>query len=305
MNQIKYLVKDYLEYAASLNLSKGALTHKRSALKIFTDWLDKRKMNHVNQLTDKVIENYAIYVYQRKKPDGNKLKPATHFNLISQLKIFIAWLVKHNKILYDVSRDVALPKVPKSIPKPVLTLAEVFKVLNMPDIETPFGLRDRAMLEILYSTGIRAKELSSLTLYDIDFKRGVLTVRQGKWSKDRVIPIGERAIYWTRTYIDNVRYKFINRSTGSILFLSNRGKAPCTPMISKIASDYIKKARIKKTGGSHLFRHTMATHMLENGADIRYIQEILGHVSVATTEVYTRVSVKKLQKVYEYSKPEV
>ena len=159
-------------------------------------------------------------------------------------------------------------------------------------------MRDRAIIETLYSTGMRRKELSNLHLYDLDTDRGTLMVRRGKGKKDRMIPIGERAMKWIAKYVAEVRFNFIRGEDCKAVFLSVNGNAFNADQVSVIVKHCIEKSGVQKKGACHLFRHTMASLLLENGADLRFIQMILGHASIKTTEVYTQVSIRKLKEIH-------
>ena len=171
------------------------------------------------------------------------------------------------------------------------------------DPATAHGLRDRAILEVLYSTGIRRTELVNLKLYDIDAERGTLMVRQGKGKKDRMIPIGDRALAWIEKYQADVRPALASAPDDGVLFLTAQGEAFTPNRLTQLARDYVAKAELGKTGACHLFRHTMATLMLENGADIRFIQQMLGHAELSTTEIYTQVSIRALKEVHARTHP--
>jgi len=185
----------------------------------------------------------------------------------------------------------------------VLSQDEVELVLRQPNVGDPIGVRDRAMLETLYSTGMRRMELLKLKLYDVDRRRGVVTIREGKGKKDRVIPIGERALAWVDKYLNEVRPVIVVEPDDGIVFLTSMGE-PFTPNhLSWLASQYVEAARIGKSGACHLLRHTMATLMLEGGADIRFIQEMLGHARLDTTQIYTHVAIRKLKQIHEATHP--
>jgi integrase/recombinase XerD len=159
------------------------------------------------------------------------------------------------------------------------------------------------MLEILYSSGLRRMELLHLKLYDVDQKHGLVTVRQGKGKRDRVVPIGERALAWLDVYLNSLRPEIAKKPDDGVIFLTSNG-VPFTPNhLSWLARQYVKSAAIGKNGACHIFRHTMATLMLEGGADIRYIQAMLGHVRLDTTQIYTHVSIRKLKQVHESTHP--
>jgi len=176
-------------------------------------------------------------------------------------------------------------------------------VLAMPDITTPIGLRDRAMMEVLYSCGLRRAELATLRVGDIDAQRGTVAVRQGKGRKDRVVPIGERALMWVGRYLEEVRPDLVMPPGSPVLFLSEVGLPLKLARLTQLMTRYVDHADLGKTGACHIFRHTMATVMLEGGADVRLIQEILGHAELSTTQIYTRVSIKHLQAVHRQTHP--
>ena len=175
-------------------------------------------------------------------------------------------------------------------------------IINQPDIETPMGLRGRAILETLYSTGIRRAELIHLKLYDVDLERGSLMVRGGKGGKDRLVPIGERACAWIRRYLNEVRPLLMIELDHGMLFVTDYGEAFEKNRLSDMVKKYVRHAGFT-SGACHLFRHAMATHMLENGADIRYIQAMLGHSELSTTQIYTHVSITKLKEIHAATHP--
>jgi integrase/recombinase XerD len=185
----------------------------------------------------------------------------------------------------------------------VLSVQEVEQVLMQPDIHDPMGLRDRAILETLYSTGIRRGECVRLKLYDADLQNGTVFIRQGKGKKDRYVPIGERAVKWIEKYLREVRPDLAVEPDDMTLFLSQYGDAFSPDHLSGMVHDYIEAANLGKGGGPHLLRHTMATLMLENGADLRFIQEILGHEKISTTQIYAHVSIRQLKLVHEHTHP--
>ena len=171
------------------------------------------------------------------------------------------------------------------------------------DVETGLGIRDRAILETLYSTGIRRAELARLETTDLDPDRGILLIREGKGKKDRMVPIGDRALAWIDKYLREVRPLLMVPPDEGDLFLTRFGRAFVPNGVSELVSTAVKKSGVPKRGSAHLFRHTAATLMLEGGADIRYIQQMLGHESLATTQIYTRVAIRKLKEIHELTHP--
>jgi integrase/recombinase XerD len=175
-------------------------------------------------------------------------------------------------------------------------------LLAQPDVARPLGLRDRAVLEVFYSCALRRQELIDLTVRDVDFDRATVFVRCGKGSKDRYVPIGERALFWLRLYLDLARPRFTSEQTGE-LFLSSVGTPICADWLSRKVRRYLHDANIDKKGSCHLLRHTVATLLLEGGADIRYVAEMLGHTRLETTQRYTHVSIDRLRTIHAATHP--
>lgn len=196
-----------------------------------------------------------------------------------------------------------LPRPEKRLPKAVLTPDEAEAVLHQPDLETLVGLRDRVILEVFYATAIRRLELGALKLWDIDYERACLTVRQGKGNKDRIVPLGERAQAWLEKYRDEARPSLVAGRDDATLFLSVHGTPLDATRLSERVRGYVRKAGVNKPGSCHLFRHTAATLMLEGGADIRFIQALLGHESLETTQIYTHVAIGKLSQIHAATHP--
>lgn len=177
------------------------------------------------------------------------------------------------------------------------------KVLRQINVTTPLGIRDRAVVGLLYSTSIPRMELVNLAIADMDTDRGTVLIRQGKWRKDRMLPVGDRAGHWVSRYLNEVRPELLLKPDDTTLFLTRLGERFNACWLSRTVAMYINNAKVGKQGSCHLLRHTMATLMLENGADIRFIQAMLGHSDLSTTEIYTQVSIKKLKAVHEMTHP--
>jgi integrase/recombinase XerD len=184
-----------------------------------------------------------------------------------------------------------------------LSLEEVHAILNVPDVGDLLGVRDRAILETLYATGIRRAELVRLDTDDVDRERALLTVRSGKGNKDRVVPLGERALIWIRGYQEGTRPLLETSASGRALFLSGYGERLSAGYLGNWVRRTIDAAGIGRNGSRHLLRHSCATHMLEDGADIRFIQQLLGHARLDTTQIYTDVSVVQLREVHARTHP--
>ncbi len=216
---------------------------------------------------------------------------------------FFKWLNQEKHIPSNPASDFQLPRLPKRLPKDILSIAEINSMLNHTSIFGNIGIRDRAIMETFYSTGVRRMELVGLRLQDFDDERGTLTIFDGKWKKDRVVPIGERASIWVKKYLAEVRPKLVRDDDSGHIFLTDYGEAFILNRISDLVKKYMNACGINKRGSCHLFRHAMVTHMLENGADIRFIQAMLGHENLSSTEIYTQVSIKKLKQVHAATHP--
>ena len=251
-----------------------------------------------------ILERYQRFLLQYRKQNGDPISFRTQQSYLVVLRMWFKWLARNNHILYNPASELELPKLEYRLPKCVLTARETDQVINQADPDTALGIRDRAIMETLYSTGMRRKELIRLTVYDIDSDRGTVMIRQGKGKKDRMIPIGDRAVSWIERYLREVRPRLLfGDSARDVLFLTKIGE-PFTPnRLTVLVRAYITNADIGKKGSCHLFRHTMATLMLEGGSDIRFVQAMLGHARLDTTMIYTRVSVRKLKEIHTATHP--
>ena len=276
-------------------------------LRLFIEWCEARGLGRPREVTKPILERYQRHIYhlrkQQGKGRGNPLSFQVQLNRLTAVRMLFRWLTRENVLLWNPASELELPKVPRRLPRHVLTEEEAERVLSMPDVSQAYGVRDRAMLEVLYSTGLRRAELLGLTIYDVNEERGVLMVQLGKGGRDRVVPIGSRALMWVRRYLDEVREGLLVAPASEHLFLSQYGERPTKNYLTTLVREYVKASGVKKEGSCHLFRHTVATLMLENGADIRSIQELLGHTSLVATQIYTQVSIKRLKSVHEATHP--
>jgi integrase/recombinase XerD len=269
----------------------------------FIAWCRERGVERPSEVTRPVLESYQRTLFHyRKAKTGDPLSLRTQNRRVWPLCTFFRWLTKNNFLLQNPAVDIVLPKRERRLPRCVLTASEAEKVLAVPDVRTKLGLRDRAMLEVFYATGVRRNELVNLRLEDLDIEREMLWVRQGKGRNDRVVPIGERALAWVRKYVEEARPDLVRDPEERTLFLNQRGGRWSGNLTGRIAR-YVAAADIGKKGGCHAFRHTAATVMLEGGADTRYVQEMLGHAQLTSTQIYTRVSPQRLKEVHSATHP--
>jgi integrase/recombinase XerD len=293
----------FIEWGGVKGLSINTLKQREVGLQRWILWCDDRGLDDPKAITKPIIERYQKHLYYCRQDNGQPLSVRYQVALLLPIKSFFKWLAQNNRILYNPASEIELPKVPTRLPQSILSVEEVERVMNVPDTNTVYGVRDRAMLETLYSTGIRRTECAELGLYDVDSQRQTVMVRQGKGGKDRLLPIGKRALYWVEKYRDDVRPELVIDRENTCLFLTDYGEPFIKGRLGALVKRYLHHAEIDKPGGCHLFRHAMATHMLDNGADLRFIQMMLGHSQLSTTEIYTHVSIEKLREIHTATHP--
>lgn len=296
-------MRRFLRWQAEKNYSPKTIENREVYLRYFIQWCDERGLGRPQDITKPIIERYQRYLFLYRKKNGEPLSTRSQHVRVVPIRAWFKWLARQNHILYNPASDIDMPRLERRLPKHILTVDESERIINQPNIQTPTGIRDRAILETLYSTGMRRMELINLKLFDIDTERGTVMVRQGKGKKDRMIPIGERALRWIDKYQTEVRPELTTPSDEGTLFLTHLSEAFTPNRLTQMVRDYIDAADIGKRGSCHLFRHTMATLMLENGADVRFIQAMLGHVSLETTQIYTQVSIRKLKDIHTATHP--
>jgi integrase/recombinase XerD len=297
------VVARYLEWLRLTHYAADTVHVRACYLRYFTAWAEARGITTPARVTRGVLERYQRWLYHYRKRTGAPLSVWSQHGRLVAVKGLFRWLTKQRALRANPAAELELPRVTaQRLPQP-LTEAEIAQVLAQPAVATPTGLRDRALLETGYSTGLRRMELIGLRLYDLDLARGVVVIREGKGKKDRVVPIGERAVAWLEKYLDEARPELVAEPDDGVVFLTSTGRPFHPNHCSRLIRDYVAAAGIQKRGACHLLRHTMATGMLEHGADVRVIQEILGHARLTTTQLYTRVSIRLLKAVHTATHP--
>lgn len=283
-------------------ISAASRKARKSNLAHFNAWCVEHAIETPQAVTHAHVEAFQGHLFRYRRRDGQPLSASGQTNILSAVGAFFSWLVKHRHLPSNPASDMELPRVPKGLRDP-MTASEVEAVLALPDITYAQGLRDRAMLEVLYGTGIRRMELAALDVRDIERERGTLHVRRGKGGKGRFVPIGERAVAWLTAYETQARPMLQGDPHEPALFLNIDGKRLSMNALSWRVRQYLDRAGVHKAGACHLFRHTMATVMLDNGADVRHVQEMLGHADIGNTQHYTKVSIAKLKAVHAATHP--
>lgn len=293
----------FSQWQREKNYSDRTVENREASLRPFIAWAHERGLTRPQEITKPILERYQRHLFLYRKANGEPLSTRSQAVRTTPVKAFFKWLSRQNHILYNPASELELPRMERRLPRFILSVREAEAVLAMPDLATPIGLRDRAILETLYSTGIRRMELINLHLTDVDADRGTVMVRQGKGKKDRMIPIGARAIAWIDKYHDDVRPDLACGADDGTLFITTLGEAFAPNRLTQLVRNYVDAANTGKKGACHLFRHTMATLMLEGGADIRYIQAMLGHAELSTTQLYTQVSIRTLKQIHTATHP--
>ena len=297
------LVADYAEWMGAHGYSPRTIENRQRTLAHLAVWLDERGITRPVDVTRPMLDRYQRWLFHYRKLNGEPLTFRSQSQRLLPVRAFFKWAARQHHVLHNPASELELPKVERRLPKPALTASEAELVLAQPDLSTPAGVRDRAMLEVLYSTGIRRMELAGLAVFDIDRDRQTLLVRQGKGRKDRLIPIGERALVWIERYHHEVRRRHAREPDNGVLFLTADGNQFSLDRLTQLARRYVLASGVPKQGACHLFRHTLATLMLEGGADLRYVQQMLGHADISTTQIYTHVSIRHLQAIHAATHP--
>jgi len=297
------LCRSFLEYMAVVNFAPRTIGARGQDLRAFFQWCQERELLRADAIIKPILEAYQRHLYRHRKVNGKPLGFTTQQSRLISIKAYFKWLTRQNYIPSNPASELELPRTERRLPMTPLTTREVETILIQPDLSDPIGVRDRALLETLYSTGIRRMEVVGLQLDDVLIEKGAIMVRQGKGRKDRVTPIGGRALQWIERYCEDVRPRLAMEPYERTLFLSLYGEAISPDYLTRLVGQYVRKADIGRTGSCHLFRHACATLMLENGADMRYVQSMLGHDCIASTQIYTELSIRQLKKVHALTHP--
>ncbi len=289
------LLREFLDYLRVVRgMAHNTVQSYRYDLAHFAEYLaaDQVSFAEVSQVT---ILNY----FSRQREQGHTAR--TLSRCLAAMRCFYRYLLQEHVILVDPTTNLESPKLEKNLPR-ILSVKEVDQLLAQPKSGTVAGLRDRAMLELMYATGMRVSELVGLNTEHLNLDRGFVRCL-GKGSKERIIPVGEIAVQYTREYLNRGWVKIRKNTWEKAIFLNLHGKRLTRQGFWKILKEYAKRGDIKKEISPHVLRHSFATHLLENGADLRVVQEMLGHADVTTTQIYTHLSQRKLREVYDRAHP--
>ena len=270
------------------------VSYERDLKKMAHYFETEQKIYDVAQITETSLNSYMLYL------ERNQFSPATVSRSVASMRAFFQYLYKEHQISSDPSEGLKPPKVEKKMPE-ILTVKEVDMLLAQPSSRTPKGIRDKAMLELLYATGIRVSELISLKLSDINLQMGYINCRDAE--KERIIPFGNTAKKALIAYLNGVRSSFVKDDKCQNLFTNCSGKPMSRQGFWKILKAYASAAGIEKDITPHTLRHSFAAHLVENGADLKSVQEMMGHSDISTTQIYMNMNVHKIRDVYTKAHP--
>ena len=289
-------VSEFINYlAVERGLAQNTLESYGRDLRQFQSYLQDSKIDFMKDLNRGTILTYLSNLQTRGKA------VSTISRNLAAIKSFYQYLVRERYLEKDPAAHLESPKLEKKLPK-VLSVHEVEELLKQPSSTLPAGLRDKAMLELLYATGIRVSELISLNISDVNLDMGYIKC-YGKGSKERIVPLGSIAAKCVQEYLGKGRTKLVRTYEEAALFINHHGNRLTRQGFWKIIKKYAQEARIVKDITPHTLRHSFATHLLENGADLRSVQEMLGHADISTTQIYTHVTRNHLKEVYDKTHP--
>lgn len=297
-------IEKYLLHLRQNNASPFTVQIRRGGLNFFTRFATLRGIESPFDIDYAFIGAFARYVrYEYIGRHKQGLCASTQNNYFATVRAFFLFLAENNLILYNPTERLTYTKGGRKLPAYILSKNDAERIFAHLRTTTLYGLRSRAIVELLYSSGLRKKELANLKLYDLDFEHGVVHVRQGKFNRDRFVPVTDRALFWLKRWLNEGHKKYSQKKASEHLFIRKDGNLLGSAAAGRIVSNAIARAHIGKIGGCHLFRHSMATAMLEAGCDVRYVQEMLGHKRISTTERYTRVDRSFLKAMHNRFHP--
>jgi len=303
MDNFNEIFFSFMEHMKVRNYAKTTLAAYSQHIQCFFDYLKENEITDIKRVTRDILKAYQLMITEHRD-NGKGYTVSTISVKIRAVKRFFEYLEASSCILVNPAEYIKEPKKEYRLPRVILTEDEVRKIFDQPNLSTMWGIRDRTFLEVFYSTGIRLEELVNLTIYDCDLQGGLLRVNKGKFAKDRVVPLGRHAVKFLKEYITHVRpHHTRNNKTIRHLFVSQIGTPLSKQVVEIKVRAYAKKAGIKKKVTPHVFRHTFATQLVKNGADITAVQKMLGHSTLSITHIYTRVAGVEVKRTHKEHHP--
>jgi len=293
---MEQLLDQFLHYLiVEKGLSKNTIEAYSHGLTRFLSHLREKGVQEIREVGKFHIRGFLL-VLRRKNLNTKSIVR----NLVA-IRTFFRFLIQEGVLESNPVEELESPKVAKTIPE-ILTLKEIEQILEQPDLQTPLGTRDRAMVEMLYATGMRVSELTQLPIHQVNLEGGYVLLF-GKGSKERIVPLGSEAMKWVTVYLKTARGLLSKGKENPSLFINRSGKGMSRQGFWKNLKDYARRAGLRKRITPHLLRHSFASHLLERGADLRSVQMMLGHADISTTQIYTHVTGERLKKVHKQYHP--
>lgn len=294
--EINELVDEYLQYVkVERGLSANTITSYHQDLVKFQNYLQSQKITDLNTIDNFLINQFLQYLTTQ----GNSENTIIH--CVTSLRKFFQFLKRMQYVNDDPMQQVGMPKKKQHLPD-ILSVEDVTKIIMTPDTTKPLGIRNRAMLEVMYATGLRVSEIVNLKVSDLHSDIGLLQM-VGKGNKERMVPIGDVAMQWVVLYYTDIRPQQLKGQENPYIFLNDHGRQLTRQGIWKIIKQIVLQAGITKDVSPHTLRHSFATHILENGADLRIVQELLGHADISTTQIYTHVTNDHVKAIFKKAHP--
>lgn len=299
----------FIEHAQGLGRSRQTLERHGTSFGLLRRYLDERGVHDLAALTPPVMAGFQSGLYQAKSRYGRPYQLKSQIITLNSVQVFGHFLAATGRTLCDPAEAIQLPREPKRLPGTFLTSAEMKKLLRQPDPSTVLGFRDRTIYEVLYSTGLRVRELTGMRVQDLNLSHAAIFIPQSKHFKDRYVPLGETARKFLVEYLDRIRPLLLRASaspretSSDLVFMGRCGGRLDVGGVQQKLRIYATRAKIKKHLTVHVFRHTLATEMLRHGADLRQIQEMLGHKNLKTTQIYTHIVKGELKRVQAHCHP--
>lgn len=301
-------IEDYVRQRRAEGLADSTAVVLRWKLKIFARWVKRYCRSDIRRLTPERLQTFLAWMTTRYRiPHGaNRGKHIGRLyarDVMIVLGRFFSWLTESGRLLMNPAARMLLPRPIAVLPRGILNRREIKKLLYAPDVRKAGGARDQAILEVMYGTGLRRQEVYNLDIGEVDLSRGLVFVRRGKGAKDRVVPMGGRARESAARYLSRERIRLVSSPVNPALFVNDAGRRLANDFANRMLTKYALRCGIKRRITPHMIRHTVATHMLENGANVRMIQEMLGHASLDSTQIYTHVAIRHLRDVHRKAHP--
>ena len=294
----------YLQQLEMLNYSPNTLDVQEFYFNRFAEFLAELKISDVQAVTPSMLQDFQRWVFYQPTTKGTARSVGGQNHIIIGIRNFFTFLAQEGYLAGNPAKGLRLAREPDTLPKNILTPDEARKIIEAPDTQTLSGYRDRTLLEVLYATGLRKEELRNVNVADINLEEELLRVNKGKGGKDRVVPLSRIACQYLENYIKAVRPELAKGRPSEKLFISIRDGLPLGRHgIDRLLAKYARKLRLKKHVTCHLWRHSCATHLLKNNANLRHVQQILGHASLATTERYLRLTITDLKEAHRKFHP--